>query len=58
MRERFDMRGDEPQPWSTDPDAWRDAGAARRSGSWPQLAAGPQYWMWLEMLERERDRSS
>ena len=54
MRERFDHRGDEPQPWTSDPDAWRGTSDARPSGSWPQLDAGPQYWMWLAMLERER----
>jgi hypothetical protein len=56
MRERFDPGGEEPrQPWMADPDAWRGtAPASTPHGGWPQLAAGPAYWMWLEMLERER----
>jgi hypothetical protein len=59
-----------PEPWSADADSWRErpvpsgatpcAGAIPlpQPGSWPQLAAAPLYWMWLEALERERARAA
>ena len=57
MRDDFDSNEDGSMPWTGDPDAWRGAAEAT-GGSWPQLAAGPQYWMWLEVLERERGVNS
>ena len=54
MRDGLDPRGNAPQPWTTDPDAWRGTAAAPPGRPWPQLDAGPLYWMWLELLERER----
>ncbi len=46
------------EPWASDPDAWRgeqqNAPLPFRSEPWPQLDAGPLYWMWCELLERER----
>lgn len=58
MRDGPDPPGDEPQPWTTDPDAWRGPASAPASRPWPQLDASPLYWMWLELLERERGSSS
>ena len=46
-------------PWAADPDAWRRAphppstGSSAAGHAWPQLQAGPLYWMWLERLEIE-----
>ena len=58
MPDRPDSRGDEQHPWATDPDAWRGPAATPASRPWPQLDAGPLYWMWLALLERERGISS
>lgn len=48
--------GDAPRPWESDPDAWRRRASddSRLAEPWPQLEAGPVYWMWLSLFEEER----
>lgn len=58
-------------PWTADPDAWQAETPATvptappsspfaplGGGCWPQLDAGPLYWMWLERLEEEQRRAA
>lgn len=55
MSERFERDDDETRPWEADADAWRGGtdAAGRHAEPWPQLAAGPAYWMWLALFEEE-----
>jgi hypothetical protein len=63
MSEGHGSPGKDREPWSTDADAWRgqanqDVPKTPSERHWPQLLAGPLYWMWLELFERERGTSA
>lgn len=54
MSDRIGREHHEPQPWERDPDGWRNGTSKGRCAEpWPQLSAGPAYWMWLERFEQE-----